>query len=242
MNVPPYPGIPSGPSHSSCSSLETSTLLRSPTTTSMTTASSTSQHQHQEPSISPLDDIFDTSLPIFEEASVQGNRTNMSDSEPSDLPSLRRQHVTAGYRDGITVAKSEHVQRGFDAGFPVGAELGLRVGIVLGVLEGMAKVTAAAGRGGRVGGRSTDAGGNIKENRPCREGGEDMQVLFETAKKELTLQSIFGAVATDVAVEAEQTGDGGRQLEDPCLKLRRAGEDIVAEWEGRVRELLAESI
>jgi hypothetical protein len=55
----------------------------------------------------------------------------------SDLPSLRRQHVTAGYREGLSVGKARVMQDGFDQGYPVGVQVGLRVGRVLGCLEGV---------------------------------------------------------------------------------------------------------
>ncbi|PYH47831.1 Yae1 family protein [Aspergillus saccharolyticus JOP 1030-1] len=77
-----------------------------------------------------LDEIFGSSPPHQPAPHPQPHH------EPSDLPSLRRQHVTAGYRDGLAASKSTQVQAGFDAGFPVGAQLGMRVGTVLGVLEG----------------------------------------------------------------------------------------------------------
>lgn len=56
---------------------------------------------------------------------------------PSDMPRLEREHVTAGYRDGVTAAKGTDVQAGFDEGFSLGAEVGKRVGEILGLLEGI---------------------------------------------------------------------------------------------------------
>ncbi|OAX83639.1 hypothetical protein ACJ72_01988, partial [Emergomyces africanus] len=169
---------------------------------------------------------------------LDGNdgQTREPDREPSDLPLLRRQHVTAGYRDGISIAKGEHVQRGFDGGFPVGAELGLRVGTVLGVLEGLvtaAAVTSAARGDGAC------CKGDAKGSKKHHGGEEDTAALFETAKQELSLQNVFGAVAVDVGVEAEQKGDTGQEWVDPCVRLAEAGDDVVARWERKVSELLA---
>lgn len=69
------------------------------------------------------------------------NRDALSPRRPtqilSDLPTLRRQHVTSGYREGLAIGKAQVMQRGFDDGYPFGTELGLRIGAVLGVLEGM---------------------------------------------------------------------------------------------------------
>ncbi|KAK1829465.1 hypothetical protein QBC39DRAFT_435639 [Podospora conica] len=56
---------------------------------------------------------------------------------PSDIPRLQHDHTTAGYRDGITAAKSSSVQPGFDEGFSLGATIGARAGELLGVLEGI---------------------------------------------------------------------------------------------------------
>lgn len=102
----------------------------------------------------------------------------------TDLPAVRRQHVTAGYRDGISSAKHAHVQHGFDAGFPVGAQLGMRAGVVLGVLEGV------------VSANSTD---------------ERAKELYERAKRELVVQKVFVQTTADgkgdVCQELEGSGE-----------------------------------
>ncbi|KAL2125024.1 hypothetical protein VTJ04DRAFT_1389 [Mycothermus thermophilus] len=67
------------------------------------------------------------------------------EQEPSDLPRLRQEHHTAGYRDGIALAKSRAAQPGFDEGYPLGAELGARAGELLGVLEGLAAAVGLVG-------------------------------------------------------------------------------------------------
>lgn len=54
----------------------------------------------------------------------------------SDLPAMQRQHMTAGYREGLSDSKAKSMQGGFDQGYPIGFELGLRVGKIFGVLEG----------------------------------------------------------------------------------------------------------
>ncbi|KEF58455.1 uncharacterized protein A1O9_06381 [Exophiala aquamarina CBS 119918] len=68
----------------------------------------------------------------------------------SELPTLRRQHMTSGYREGLAIGKAQVMQRGFDEGYPFGVDLGLRIGAVLGVLEGALaalKKACAAGQG-----------------------------------------------------------------------------------------------
>lgn len=64
----------------------------------------------------------------------------------SDIPSLRRQHMTDGYREGLAVGKARIMQAGFDAGYPFGVEIGLRVGQVLGVLEGIVSAATSSTR------------------------------------------------------------------------------------------------
>lgn len=55
---------------------------------------------------------------------------------PSDLPTVRRQHTTDGYRAGLDAGKSDPViaQAGFDQGYPLGIGLGMRAGFLLGAL------------------------------------------------------------------------------------------------------------
>lgn len=55
----------------------------------------------------------------------------------SDLPSIKRQHMTDGYREGLSVGKAKVMQKGFDAGYPIGVEMALRAGKVIGSLEGV---------------------------------------------------------------------------------------------------------
>ncbi|KAK5457049.1 Essential protein Yae1, N terminal [Exophiala xenobiotica] len=75
------------------------------------------------------------------ELAVSGRREILS-----DLPQLRRQHMTDGYREGLAVGKASVMQDGFDAGYPFGVEIGLRVGVVLGVLEGVVEGLRKASR------------------------------------------------------------------------------------------------
>ena len=62
----------------------------------------------------------------------------------SDLPALRRQHVTAGYREGLAVSKAKTIQYGFDDGYSIGVIVGMRVGRVLGAIEGIASALEKA--------------------------------------------------------------------------------------------------
>lgn len=95
----------------------------------------TDDHPAMDPEFIPappratLDDVFGA------EPDPYGGPSD--DALPSDMPRLEREHVTAGYRDGVTAAKGNSVQEGFDEGFSLGAEVGKRVGEILGLLEGI---------------------------------------------------------------------------------------------------------
>ena len=136
--------------------------------------------------------------------------TSVTMNEPSDLPSLRRQHVTAGYRDGVTVMKMAHVQDGFDGGYPVGAEMGVRVGIVLGVLEGIV---------------NADADGSAKVGK-----------VLEEVRRELDVRSVFGGAMGETFADGQVEGQGEVNVKE---RSTRAGEEVIARWEGRVEALLA---
>jgi hypothetical protein len=53
----------------------------------------------------------------------------------SDLPLRKRQQMTDGYREGLSIGKARVMQNGFDQGYPIGVQIGLRVGPIMGVLE-----------------------------------------------------------------------------------------------------------
>jgi hypothetical protein len=102
-----------------------------PTTTTTTTTTTTD----------PFEDVFG---PDNEQPS-QHDAADRSAAHPSDMSRLEQQHVTAGYRDGVTAAKAASIQAGFDEGFGLGATVGLRAGELLGVLEGIAQALRVSG-------------------------------------------------------------------------------------------------
>ncbi|KAK1778283.1 hypothetical protein QBC45DRAFT_353495 [Copromyces sp. CBS 386.78] len=104
---------------------------------------------------------------------------------PSDIPRLQQEHTTAGYRDGITVAKAEHVQAGFDEGFGLGATIGAVAGQLLGVLEGLSFAVAS---GSSKGGQKEDVEGK-GEGESMK---EKLKRLSAEAEKDLSVQSIYG--------------------------------------------------
>jgi hypothetical protein len=196
-----------------------------------------------------LDDIFGSSPddhdyqrdPFTEQDHERRNDiipSTQSTAEPSDLPSLRRQHVTAGYRDGIAFSKSEHVQRGFDAGYPVGAQFGLRVGTILGILEGL--VGGLESTSSKVGPVKKRAVGN-KQVEEQDEGAEKEQTqkverlkeLYKHALKDLDVEALFGGLKAEDTDgrEKKEVAEEFAEESKPENRLRKKAEPVVAKWE-----------
>ncbi|KAJ5910037.1 hypothetical protein N7504_004680 [Penicillium tannophilum] len=194
-----------------------------------------------------LDDIFGSSPP-HETREVHGisehNRAGTSSAtvEPSDLPSLRRQHVTAGYRDGVSVSKGERVQDGFDGGFPIGAQLGMRAGTILGILEGISRglddrstgaVKKPAARGSASG---TSSPANAEARRKI---GEQVRKIYGDAVKALDVQAVFtGLEAVAASGSRVDTASGEVHHQDagekPETQLAKKGDSVIAPWEKRL--------
>ncbi|OQE38482.1 hypothetical protein PENCOP_c008G05468 [Penicillium coprophilum] len=206
-----------------------------------------SSHTQPDPTVdNSLDDIFGSSPPR-ESTRPSTTSLNPQSTEPSDLPSLRRQHVTAGYRDGTSASKGAHVQEGFDAGFPVGAQLGMRAGTVLGIMEGLLRgleersgpgaVKKPAVRAGhsatasRSESTKTDDSGKIEIAELRRQKREQIRVLYEAALKDLDVQAVF-AGADGAGAEVEPKAEDGEEKAE--TQLRRKGDVVISKWEGRV--------
>jgi hypothetical protein len=188
-----------------------------------------------------LDDIFGSSPPRSERelhAPAATDPSKASGAEPSDLPSLRRQHVTAGYRDGTATSKGLHVQDGFDAGFPVGAQMGMRAGTILGIMEGLLR--GFEERSGpsvvkkptvRAGASAPSTEGNataVAELR--RQKREQVHSLYQAALKELDVQAVFSG--GEGATEIVPAGQGVEEKAE--TQLARKGDVVLARWEERV--------
>ncbi|KAJ4397520.1 Essential protein Yae1, N terminal [Gnomoniopsis smithogilvyi] len=97
--------------------------------------------RHPIPHNDPLDDVFGAdNSPVFDQDFDDDESRPMDFSDrhhPSDMHRLQQEHTTAGYRDGIAVAKASSIQAGFDEGFSLGGTIGLKVGRLLGLLEGI---------------------------------------------------------------------------------------------------------
>ncbi|CEP63159.1 Yae1p LALA0_S07e03730g [Lachancea lanzarotensis] len=55
--------------------------------------------------------------------------------ESAEIRKLRSVHNKRGYLDGITSAKEDNLQKGFDSSYSVGSNLGVRIGVILGELQ-----------------------------------------------------------------------------------------------------------
>ncbi|KIW73178.1 hypothetical protein PV04_01315 [Phialophora macrospora] len=165
-----------------------------------------------EPEQSPGadDDIWDTSSDHFPLAATQHSNHDLDATSPSnpqdddshprflrgeilsDLPALRRQHMTDGYREGLSVGKARVMQSGFDAGYPLGVEIGLRAGNVLGVLEGViaaltsSKVGTGSARSARASKAPTEGDQSSTANRavtiPASRPGE-MEMTMDSTRE-----------------------------------------------------------
>lgn len=139
-----------------------------------------------------LDDIFgsEPSSP-HAEGPATGDVPEFSSrqNEPSDIPRLRSEHSTAGYRDGLGVSKSKYIQEGFDEGYSLGAVIGLRIGAVVGILEGIYAALVVAPRSPAVTTDADSAFGTVHgtETEVAR-----LKTLVKKAKKDLKTEEVFG--------------------------------------------------
>jgi hypothetical protein len=81
------------------------------------------------------DDVFDMSED-YQHPTDRNQASAARQEMLSELPAMQRQHMTSGYREGLSASKARSMQGGFDLGYPIGFELGLRVGKIFGVFEG----------------------------------------------------------------------------------------------------------
>ncbi|KAI2786491.1 Protein yae1 [Penicillium oxalicum] len=229
---------------------DSSSVLSSAPPSPATTMSVT--HRDTDPTVdNSLDDIFGSSPPEVPAIPVQRDPNSISSTtEPSDLPSLRRQHVTAGYRDGVSIAKGEHVQRGFDTGFPVGAQLGMRAGTILGILEGILKGLddrSASGvvkkPAGRMGSASASASASRSNETRAAEADEDLRnqkreeilKIYREAVKALSVQSVFAGSGTAVGSGSPAPADSTTgNSETAETQLGRKGDAVISQWEEKM--------
>ncbi|AGO11062.1 AaceriAFR421Cp [[Ashbya] aceris (nom. inval.)] len=71
------------------------------------------------------------------DASDDEEKHNDSGYRSLELQKLERTHRNRGYRDGISSAKEDNLQEGFDMKFPEGSRLGFQVGELIGKLQAL---------------------------------------------------------------------------------------------------------
>lgn len=194
-----------------------------------------------------FDDIF---------ASSPGTSPTLraSESDPipparvSDIPALRRAHVTSGYRDGIAASKSQYVQEGFDEGFALGAVVGVKVGWILGVLEGLViALNSACHKEPPVPGNPTPSAQNglsmadldVDEAQEMRTRFRKAARLLKDARRELQTTSVFSQrfFAEDGIWKYEFPSQPGQSTDDITFQEVAAAHPLVKRWSNIVESL-----
>ncbi|KAI9743470.1 MAG: Essential protein Yae1, N terminal [Claussenomyces sp. TS43310] len=182
-----------------------------------------------------LDDIFGSepsSTPLADEGAAENRGLDSRLDEPSDIPRMRSEHSTAGYRDGLTAAKGQYIQEGFDEGYSLGAVIGLRAGSIIGIFEGLYSALAGASI-------SVDEGlsGETETASAVEKEAQRLKTMVEKVKVELQTEQIFGPAWWG---------------EDGVWKFDFKGEDegettfneiadahpLIRKWEGSINEEL----
>lgn len=107
----------------------------------------------------------------------------------SDLPTVKRQHMTDGYREGLSIGKAKVMQKGFDEGYPIGMAIALRAGKVLGVMEGII------------------AAKDIPDTSKT-----SVRKLFNQAKKELAVAALLKEMTDQTISQATEVPDSIEQI------------------------------
>ncbi|KAL9488134.1 hypothetical protein ACSS6W_000411 [Trichoderma asperelloides] len=148
-----------------------------------------------------------------------------SPRHPSDMRRLEAEHATAGYREGISAAKEQTVQAGFDEGFSLGATIGLAAGQLLGMLEGIDDALK-----NRLGGQ---AGG---EDGECTTAATATSELLTEAREELSVPKIFSpdywAPDGNWSYDVEPDGDSDQVLFPDVAKAH----PLIRKWTAIVDE------
>lgn len=151
----------------------------------------------------------------------------------SDVPSVRRQHMTEGYREGLAVGKASVMQAGFDAGYPFGVEMGLRAGTMLGVLEGLiAGVRRRKAASSSTTTTTTTSGrGNVDDDDQAsiEEDVAFLRDLYERAKRELSITELMRGIDDEKIDRLGQVDANEAQQQQQGLPLEI--ETVIARWE-----------
>ncbi|MCJ1315946.1 Essential protein Yae1, N terminal [Xylographa vitiligo] len=188
-------------------------------------------------------------------------------THPSDIPRLRSQHSTAGYRDGLSASKTPTLQPGFDEGYTLGAVLGLKTGELLGILDGLCAAlksghrTRPSGAGSAVDSRPSERAAEIYSAAAADHAAayERLTHLRRRATTELAPQRVFaaefwgpdgvwswGVVPAAPPAEAGERSEGfesaavGGAGEDVTFEEVAAAHPLVREWAARVEGVMRE--
>ncbi|KAK5035370.1 Essential protein Yae1, N terminal [Exophiala sideris] len=179
------------------------------------------------------EDIWDTSSDHHDipDVGVAGDREQgLSGSGGrsilSDVPSVRRQHMTDGYREGLSVGKASVMQAGFDAGYPFGVEAGLRVGTVLGVLEG---VIAGVRKNITTTTVTANGGGDAVADVAFAKDGAFLKDLYDRASRELSISELMKGMDDEKIDRMGQPHSQGQ--ETGAQGLPREIEEVLVRWE-----------
>ncbi|KAK4129183.1 hypothetical protein N657DRAFT_639752 [Parathielavia appendiculata] len=175
--------------------------------------------------------------------------------EVSDIPRLSQAHTTAGYRDGITLAKARTAQQGFDEGYGLGATIGARAGQLLGVLEGLAAAVGLHALSLSSSSSSSSSPSSSEELPPStgtetgyyegsppqwtgRDEARRIEGLLNEARRELSVQGVFDGAfwAADGNWRYDVGGSGGGLGEDGVVFSDVAeAHPLLRKWGGIVR-------
>jgi Essential protein Yae1, N terminal len=164
-----------------------------------------------------LDDVFGSSpaSPTLSGSEPQSHHSGfVAAAGLSDIPRLRSEHSTAGYRDGLTTAKASTIQAGFDEGYSLGAVIGSRVGAVLGILVGVCIAVRKTGLDSET---------------------DRILALLERGSRELRIESVFAREwwGEDGIWKFEVRGEEGEQV---AFKEVVDAHPLVQKWEGIVKD------
>ncbi|EHK42780.1 uncharacterized protein TrAtP1_002124 [Trichoderma atroviride] len=152
-----------------------------------------------------------------------------SPRHPSDMRRLETEHATAGYREGISTAKEQTVQAGFDEGFSLGATIGLAAGQLLGMLEGIddALKSRLGGQAGSQDGQGTASATATSE-------------LLAEARQELSVLKIFSpdywAPDGNWSYDVEPHGDGEGEGDEMLFPDVAKAHPLIRKWTAIVDE------
>jgi hypothetical protein len=144
-------------------------------------------------------------------------------SEHSDIPRLRRIHVTNGYREGLAASKESHVQAGFDEGFSLGGEIGTVIGWCLGVLEGILAALARSGREAELA------------------AAEQVERMLRQAKEDLRVEKVLGPewIGEDGIWTFDVPGQDEEEELTVTFRDVAVAHPVVKAWKERVLGLAA---